>query len=85
ARLEKAYNDGEITETRLSKSVRKILFAKYKVGLNDYQPVKIENLYEDLHTPEDEVVYRKAISAAITVLKNDEAILPVKDLDKKKI
>lgn len=84
-RLEKAYNDGEITETRLSKSVRKILFAKYKVGLNDYQPVKIENLYEDLHTPEDEVVYRKAISAAITVLKNDEAILPVKDLDKKKI
>ncbi|MAZ27326.1 MAG: beta-N-acetylglucosaminidase [Cytophagaceae bacterium] len=85
SRIEKAYNDGEITESRLSKSVRKILFAKFKVGLNHYEPVNIKNLYQDLNSPQDEVVYRKAMSAAITVLKNDGAILPVKDLDDKKI
>lgn len=85
AKIEEAYTKGEITETRLSRSVKKILFAKFKVGLNNYQPVETTNLYEDLNKAEDEVVYRKAMASALTVLKNNQAILPVKDLDDKKI
>ena len=85
AKIEEAYTKGEITETRLSRSVKKILFAKFKVGLNKYQPVETANLYGDLNKPEDEVVYRKAMASALTVLKNNQAILPVKDLDDKKI
>ena len=85
AKIEEAFKNGTITEARLSRSVKKILFAKFKVGLNDYKPVDTTNLYEDLNTPEDEVVYRRAMAQALTVLKNNEAILPVKDLEDKKI
>ena len=85
AKIEDAYNKGEITEKRLSRSVKKILFAKFKAGLNNYEPIELQNLYEDLNKPEDEVVYRKAMASALTVLKNDQAILPVKNIEDKKI
>ena len=45
--------------------------AKYKVGLYRYQPVEIENLYEDLNSRIDDLVYEEAIENALTVVKNN--------------
>lgn len=83
--LEEAYNNELISEKRLAYSVRKILFAKYKVGLNKYKPVNTRYLVEDLNTVNDDALYEKAMDNALTVIKNDRAILPIKDLQKKKI
>lgn len=80
-----SYNEKVITEKRLAYSVKKILYAKYKVGLNHYQPVKIPYLFEDLNSVNDDALYEEAIDNALTVLKNNRAILPIKDLQKKKI
>ncbi|PQB04361.1 glycoside hydrolase family 3 N-terminal domain-containing protein [Aureitalea marina] len=80
----KAYNDGRISEDRLSHSVKKILKAKYKVGLADYQDVTEENLFKDLNTPQDHILNEEAMAAALTVLKN-ESLLPVTQLEGKKI
>src|SRR5690554_5738598 len=80
-----SYNDETITEKRLAYSVKKILYAKYKVGLNNYKPVKTAYLLEDLNSINDDVLYEEAMSNALTVIKNDRAILPIKDLQKKKI
>ncbi|MDG3581631.1 glycoside hydrolase family 3 N-terminal domain-containing protein [Galbibacter pacificus] len=84
-KLKEAYDEGVITEERLAYSVKKVLKAKYKVGLNDYHPVKMENLYEDLNRVEDTILYEEVMENAITVAKNDEQQIPVRDLDKKKI
>ena len=84
-KLAKAYSKGNITEERLSESVKKILMAKYKVGLNNYQPVALENLYEDLNNREDDLIYEKAIENAITVVKNDFYLMGIKKLENKKI
>ena len=80
-----SYNDETITEKRLAYSVKKILYAKYKVGLHNYKPVSMTYLYEDLNTINDDALYEEAMSNALTVIKNDRAILPIKDLQKKKI
>ena len=80
-----AYNKGTITEERLAESVKKILMAKYKAGLYNYKPVDLENLYEDLNGVENDVVYEGAIEGAITVAKNNFALMPIKKLDNKKI
>ncbi|MCZ6595890.1 MAG: serine hydrolase [Bacteroidetes bacterium] len=80
-----AYREGTITEERLEHSVKKILQAKYKVGLHDYEPVNIENLVEDLNTSMDNVLLEEVMEKALTVIKNDSAILPIRDLRKKKI
>tara|TARA_R110002124_G_scaffold138576_6_gene302091 strand:+ start:19933 stop:22851 length:2919 start_codon:yes stop_codon:yes gene_type:complete len=80
-----AYRESVISEERLAHSVKKILYAKYKVGLHDYQPVNTNYLVEDLNSVIDEALYEEAMENALTVLKNDKAILPIKDLQKKKI
>ena len=80
-----AYREGTITEERLEHSVKKILQAKYKVGLHDYEPVNIENLVEDLNTSMDNVLLEEVMEKALTIIKNDSAILPIRDLRKKKI
>ena len=81
----KAFYDGRIDEARLERSVKKILYAKYKVGLNNYHPVDMNNLVEDLNTPLDNVLYEMAMKNALTVLKNKRLIVPVKKLANTKI
>jgi len=80
-----AYESGDITEARLAHSVKKILMAKYKVGLNKYTPVGTYNLVEDLNRIEDKVLNEELIEKAITVLKNDKDFLPLRRLEIKKI
>tara|TARA_R110002074_G_scaffold203432_3_gene371344 strand:- start:7507 stop:10416 length:2910 start_codon:yes stop_codon:yes gene_type:complete len=84
-KLTKAYEKGRLTEERLAYSVKKILLAKYKAGLNNYKPIVLNGLYDDLNSLEDDVVYEEAIENAITVLKNKLDLIAIKNLDNKKI
>ncbi|CAM1349079.1 glycoside hydrolase family 3 N-terminal domain-containing protein [Tenacibaculum crassostreae] len=83
--MKKALEDGTLTEDRLNHSVKKILKAKYLVGLNEYKSIATEHISEDLNSPYDEVLHRRLIKSSITVLKNQEDILPIKNLQDKKI
>lgn len=85
ATLVKAYEEGVITEERLSVSVKKILYAKYKVGLSHYKPIQTTYLVEELNSVKDDDLYEEAFDNALTVIKNNQAILPIKDLKAKKI
>jgi beta-N-acetylhexosaminidase len=80
-----AYKNGEITEERLAHSVKKILMAKYKVGLNDYSPIGIYNLEKDLNRLKDDLLYETLMESAITVVKNTNSLLPLRDLETKKV
>lgn len=84
-KIKAAYEKGDISEERLAHSVKKILMAKYKVGLHHYSPINTYNLVEDLNRRKDDVLYEVLLENAITVLKNKEALLPLKDLETKKI
>ena len=77
--IKNAYKKGIVTEKRLSYSVKKILKAKYKAGLNHYKPVNTKDLIEDLNTVEDEALNYEAMSKALTLLRNDKQLLPLKD------
>ncbi|NQX85343.1 MAG: serine hydrolase [Flavobacteriaceae bacterium] len=81
----KAYHDKEITEARLEHSVKKILMAKYKVGLNDYKPIGTYNLINDLNRLEDDILYEELLENAITVVKNENNNLPLLHLENKNI
>ena len=47
--FKRAYYKNIITEERLSLSVKKILKAKYKLGLNDYKPLDVDNLLSKIN------------------------------------
>jgi beta-N-acetylhexosaminidase len=81
----KAIKDKKLTIKRLDESVRKVLKAKYWAGLHNYKPIDLKNLHEDLNTKTDELLHRELVKNAITVIKNEADIVPIQNLDKKKI
>ena len=85
AKITEAYYNKYITEERLAHSVKKILSAKYKVGLDHYKPVESFNLVNDLNRLKDDLLYEQLMENAITFAKNKKNVLPLKDLATKKI
>lgn len=77
-------NSGEISEERLAESVKKILMAKYKVGLSKPKPVDSKNLIKDLNKVQYSQTTYQLYESALTLLKNDDNLLPFKELTNKK-
>ena len=84
-KIEAAILSGEMTVQRLESSVRRILKAKFKAGLNKYTPIETDSLIADLNSIENDLLYEKVAENAITLLRNDLNSVPVKDLELKKI
>ena len=66
---------------RVDESVKKILLAKYWVGLNNLQPLKTTNVVPDLNRPESLALNQRLADAAVTILNGDSQI---RNLDKSK-
>ena len=80
SKIMEAYNKNDVTEARLSHSVKKILLAKFNANLNTYKPIDTENLLADLNDDDSTILNKEAIKSAITVIQNTDHLLP---LDKK--
>ncbi|HZH70671.1 MAG TPA: serine hydrolase, partial [Flavobacteriaceae bacterium] len=83
--LMEAYEKKQITEERLAHSVKKILYTKYKVGLHQYTPIQTQFLYEELNTAQDDALYEELMENAMTVVKNNDNLIPIKDIENQKI
>ena len=81
--IKKAINDGIITEKRLKYSVKKILMAKYKAGLYKKNKIDLENIVEDMNSNIDKLLFEEITEKSITLIKNDNDILPLKDISTK--
>ncbi len=78
-----AIADGEISMSSLNKSVKKVLMAKYHAGLNDWQPIETAHLTEDLNSGV-EALTRELDIQAITVLNNENHLLPLPENGKER-
>ena len=84
-KIKKAIKKKEISVERLDESVRKILKAKYWVGLNKYQPVDINHIEEDLTSVEDKILNQNLVASSVTLIQNKDNVLPIKNLNNNKI
>ena len=82
-KIKLAYNQGTVSEDRLSHSVKKILHYKFKAGLNLPKPIQTLNLYQDINKSENDALQYQLYENAITVLENKKEILPIKNLNQK--
>ena len=73
--ISNAYKKGQISENRLSNSVKKILKAKAAVNLNKYSPLSSEFILDKLNTAKDTLLYSKAMESATTLVKNKDDII----------
>ncbi|MDR2765374.1 MAG: serine hydrolase [Tannerella sp.] len=83
--VRKAIQDRVLTRESIYAKCRKILQYKYITGLNRYRPIELKGLYGRLNTSYAAWLAAKLNAEAITVLKNDDGFLPLKQLDKRKI
>lgn len=68
---------------KVDRTCKKILSYKYAMGLNNYEAQPVDGLLDRINTREAELMTRQLYAAAITVLKNQGNVLPVKGLDKR--
>lgn len=80
--IKKAIETKELSLEILDQRVRKILKAKSWVGLDNYKPIKIANLIEDLNTIKSDYINRVFAEKSIVAINNHHDILPIKDLSK---
>lgn len=79
--IEKIQN-GEIPEERLEESVKKILMAKYYVGLNQFKEIDSKNLPKDLNQIHYAETTYQLFEEAATLLKNEDNLLPFQNIGK---
>ena len=79
--LKKAVKDGRIPEEKIDERCHKILIYKYRAGLHEWAPVEVRGLYQDLNSPQSAALNRSLFEEAITLVKNNDEILPLERLD----
>jgi beta-N-acetylhexosaminidase len=80
-----AIEKGELSKKDIENKCKKILLSKKKNGLNKYKALKIENIYTDLNSGKSKLVNRKLYENAITLLINNNNLLPLKNIDTLKL
>lgn len=80
-----AMRTGRISEADIEKRCKAILAVKYRTGLNAWKPLRIDSLTDRINSPAAEVINRELVAATLTVVKNKDSLIPVKNLEKQKI
>ncbi len=82
AEIQKAIDRGEIPAQRVEESVKKILKTKYFLGLSQHpETINPQNIHWDLKTEKHRQIIQNAYSEAVTLLKDDKNLLPLKKED----
>ena len=85
AEVRKAINMGIISQKDIDEKCRKVLAVKQWVGLNNYEPLKTANIDKELNNSYAKYLQQKLVEKSLTVLKNDNEIIPLRRLDTLKI
>lgn len=83
--IKRAVQRGDIAKEEIERRVKKILLAKFWMGLNKYKPVEVEMLTQELTTPASLFLGLKLYESSLTLLRNDQEIIPLKKLAGKKL
>jgi len=77
--LEKSLKEGKVTMAEIDKACRRILEAKYKLGLFDdpYKYCDASRVKKDIFTVENRAVARKIATETFVLLKNENNLLPL--------
>ncbi|MDR3218031.1 MAG: serine hydrolase [Dysgonamonadaceae bacterium] len=83
--VKKAIESGLLPLSLIEEKCLKVLQYKYIVGLNNYKPVETKNLSRKINSDYAAWLVRKLNDEAITLLKNKEKVIPIKQLNKNRI
>lgn len=82
--LEKSVKEGKVKESDINKACRRVLEAKYKLGLfkNPYKYCNLKRRKKDIFTDENRRAARDIAAETFVLLKNEKNLLPLKKMGK---
>ncbi|CAG5080436.1 glycoside hydrolase family 3 N-terminal domain-containing protein [Parvicella tangerina] len=83
--IKSAIDQKKISIKEIDAHCKKILQAKHWVGLNKFSPIETKDLVEDLNQKDAVYLNQRLFESALTVIKNDNELLPIRDLSTKTI
>lgn len=81
ARIKTALAKNQLSISELDWHVRKILATKYWAGAHEFDTISKDNIHQDLNNEDVLLMQQMLIEKALTVVKNENNILPLKALD----
>lgn len=72
-----AIRSGKLSEKTIHEKCRKVLTFKYILGVNRQQKLATAGVMNRLQTPETSVLMKRLKEAAVTLVKNEEEVLPL--------
>ncbi|WP_053093724.1 glycoside hydrolase family 3 protein [Rufibacter radiotolerans] len=85
AAIKLAIRQGRLSQKDIDKRCKKVLAAKHWVGLNKYEPIKLDSLYQDLHTSHAHETLKRLAQGSLTLLKNKHHLVPVEERKRRKV
>lgn len=83
--IKTALNTGLISEADINEKCYKVLQAKKWAGLDQYKPIEINGLIDDLNSSDAQYTNQKIIESAITLVENKDGMIPLQRIDSLKI
>ncbi len=82
--IQKSLEEGTVTQKEIDQACRRILEAKYKLGLFDdpYRYCDDNRAKTEIFTPENRQIARQIAAQTFVLLKNDNQILPLQEKSK---
>ena len=83
--IKKGLLQNKISVADIDERCVRVLAYKHALGAHEFSPISDVNVVADINTPESAVLNRKLLSQSITLVKNDDDLLPIKNLSTKRI
>ncbi|MDO9615883.1 MAG: glycoside hydrolase family 3 N-terminal domain-containing protein, partial [Bacteroidota bacterium] len=82
--LKQSHDEGKVTQKEIDQACRRILEAKYKLGLfeDPYRYCDENRAKTEIFTPENRQVAREIAAQTFVLLKNENQVLPIQDKQK---
>ena len=85
AAIKKSLESGVLNISIIEEACKKTLQYKYITGLNQYKPIETRGLHQRINSEYSEWLIQKLNNESITLLKNENNVIPFRNLDENKI
>jgi beta-N-acetylhexosaminidase len=79
--VKKALSENTLNKDRINESVKRVLRAKFRLGLTKPQRIKVENIRKELNTKEAIALKRKLIAQSLTLVRDENGLVPFKNIE----
>ncbi|MEZ4984126.1 MAG: serine hydrolase [Saprospiraceae bacterium] len=85
AAIQKKVASGDLSQKDLDRKVKRVLRAKYRLGLTHYTPLPDQQLLSNLNTPAAIALKEQLVEAALTLVRNEGSLVPIHEVGTQQI